>query len=56
MTKKQLIESIEAYAAAKATGNINLLQMAAHALRSALDELPEEFSPPEAQTEPVESP
>ena len=53
MTKKQLIEAIEAYAAAKATGNMNLLQMSAHALKSALDELPEELGAPDpAPAEP----
>ena len=55
LTKKTLIEAIEAYAAAKATGNLNLLQMSAHALKSALDELPETIgeqpSPIEATTE-----
>ena len=56
LTKKTLIAAIEAYAAAKATGNIDLLQMSAHALKSALDELPEELGQPEAQLQPVESP
>ena len=51
MTKKQLIDSIEAYAAAKQSGNLTLIQMSAHALKSALDALPEEFLPPAATTE-----
>ena len=56
LTKKTLIEAIEAYAAAKATGNLNLLQMSAHALKSALDELPEEINAPACEPPTVESP
>jgi len=43
MTKKDLISAIEAYAAAKQSCNLTLINMSAHALKSALDELPEEI-------------
>ena len=45
MTKTQLIEEIEAYASAKATGNLTLIQRSAAALKALLDKLPEELLP-----------
>lgn len=44
MNKKDLIEAIEAYAAAKSTGNLTLVQMAGGALRVLLDQLPEDLT------------
>lgn len=46
MTKQQLIEEIEGYAAAKATGNITLIQRQAAVLKQALDALPDNLDPP----------
>lgn len=45
MTKTQLIEEIEAYAAAKSTGNVTLMQRSAAMLKQLLDKLPEELLP-----------
>lgn len=46
MTKQQLIEEIEGYAAAKATGNITLIQRQAAVLKQALDALLDNLDPP----------
>jgi len=56
LTKKALIDSIEAYAAAKASGNLTLINMSAHALKSALDELPEELGAPAPEPPAVDTP
>lgn len=50
-TKTQLIKSIESYATAKSTGDIDLIQFAASKLKELLDQLPEQLLP-----EPSESP
>ena len=46
MTKTELIQRIESYATAKATGDVALLQFAAARLKELLDALPEELTPP----------
>lgn len=52
MSKKNLIEAIEAYAAAKSTGNLALMQMAGGALKALLDQLPEELATTQFVTPP----
>jgi hypothetical protein len=51
MPKKDLIEAIEAYAAAKSTGNLTLVQMAGGVLKTLLDQLPEELKSTELSAE-----
>lgn len=53
MTKQQLIEEIEGYAAAKATGNITLIQRQAAVLKQALDALPDNLDPPAPAPAPL---
>lgn len=50
-TKRQLVESINSYAAARATGDGNLINMSAQLLQASIDSL--EFEP-EPETEVAE--
>ena len=54
MTKSSLIDEINAFAAARASGNPLLIQRQAQMLESAMSKLPEEL--PEVMTPEVESP
>ena len=45
MTKQVLIEAIEAYAAAKSTGNPTLIQFAGTSLQQMLAKLPDDLTP-----------
>lgn len=46
MTKTQLVEEIECYASAKASGNVTLTQRQAYALKQVFDALPEDLGVP----------
>lgn len=49
-TKDQLVAAINSYAAARVSGDANLITMSAHALTAAVDTL--EFGEPESTEEP----
>ena len=52
-TKRQLVESINSYASARATGDANLINMSAQLLQSAIESL--EFEPEEEVAEESEA-
>lgn len=52
-TKRQLVESINSYAAARATGDGNLINMSAQLLQASIDSL--EFAPEEEVAEESEA-
>lgn len=52
MTKQQLVQEIEAYAAARASGNTTLIQRSIAALQQALSALPDELTTPPQSNEP----
>lgn len=56
MTKQHLVQEIEAYAAARASGNTTLIQRSIAALQQALSALPDELTPPQSNEPNAVSP